>query len=305
MKKLILIALIFLALKAKAQETYINMLDSNVVWSQVDITLEGPDYFKYDYIIMGDTFIDSKQYYKLFRDGSLDYEPMGFIRQNDSGKVYFRMVEENTINDICYVQSIGDPTLNSDLLLMDFGAQAGDTIQLPFNDPQYPSSGYIVVNSVELIEIEGLMRRVINFSDNFAIEGNWIEGIGSDMGLFVFWCPIGLGEYTQLRCYSNGEPIYGDCVTGIAEVITNTELLIYPNPASEMVNISVAENVKVVKVRVYEATGRVVIESANGLPLGEGGLRGIDVRNLQPGIYLIEVETEDGYREVKRVVIEK
>jgi len=48
-----------------------------------------------------------------------------------------------------------------------------------------------------------------------------------------------------------------------------------------------------------------VIEALNGLPLGGGGLRGIDVRNLKPGMYLLEVETEDGQREVKRIVLER
>jgi len=84
----------------------------------------------------------------------------------------------------------------------------------------------------------------------------------------------------------------------------NLGLVVYPNPARETVNITVAENVKVATVRVYEVTGRVVIKATNGLPLGEGGLRGIDVRNLKPGMYLIEVETKNGLREIKRIVVE-
>jgi len=87
-------------------------------------------------------------------------------------------------------------------------------------------------------------------------------------------------------------------------------LQVYPNPASETVNISVAENVLVEQLRIYEITGRIVLEKAvNGLPLGVPiaigrGLRGIDVRYLKPGMYLMEVETKDGQREVKRFVVE-
>ena len=91
----------------------------------------------------------------------------------------------------------------------------------------------------------------------------------------------------------------------IAEIPkTDLGMQVYPNPASEVVNISVAENVKVAKMRVYEVTGRVImVQAINGLPLGEGGLRGIDVSDLSPGMYLLEVETRDGLKEVKRVVI--
>jgi len=97
-----------------------------------------------------------------------------------------------------------------------------------------------------------------------------------------------------------------DTIVGIAEIPkVDLGLKVYPNPASVTINISVSENVKIAAVRIYEVSGRVVLEKAiNGLPLGGGGLRGIDIRHLSPGMYLIEVETEDGYREVKRLVVE-
>jgi len=77
-----------------------------------------------------------------------------------------------------------------------------------------------------------------------------------------------------------------DTIVGIAEIPkVDLGLRVYPNPASETINISVSENIKVERIRVYEVTGRVVLEKAiNGLPLGEGGLRGIDVSHLKPGI---------------------
>ena len=81
-------------------------------------------------------------------------------------------------------------------------------------------------------------------------------------------------------------------------------LVVYPNPASGFVNVAVAANVKVDKVRVYEVTGRVVLIQSPLIPLRQGGTISLDVGGLSPGMYLFEVETRDGQREVKRLVVE-
>ena len=307
MKKILLIVIIFLALQAKAQETYFNMLDSNVIWSQVDISTE-PETptvsTPYEYRTDGDTIIEGKAYFKIIKD---DYEEpflAGYMRQNDSGQVYFRIVEEGILDNICYLFAVGDPPLNTDLLLMDFGVNIGDTITFPF-ESTFSDDSIVYIYSVQYNEIAGEPHRIVYYSNDFDVDGSWIEGVGSNMGLFSFWCPPGLGEYTELSCYWNNEPIYGNCVTSIVEVKTELDLLIFPNPARKIVYITIANNVKIEKIRVFEVTGRVIFEKAfYGILPDEDGMRGIDVRALSPGIYLIEVETEDGLREVKRIVVE-
>jgi hypothetical protein len=117
--------------------------------------------------------------------------------------------------------------------------------------------------------------------------------------------PEGIQTAIAVKVDSLGCLVAGcDTIVGIAEIPkVDLGLRVYPNPASEVINIWVNENVRVEWIRIYEVSGKVVIEAINGLPLGEGGLRGIDVRYLSPGMYLLEVETEDGFREVKRIVI--
>jgi hypothetical protein len=117
--------------------------------------------------------------------------------------------------------------------------------------------------------------------------------------------PEGIQTAIAVKVDSLGCLVAGcDTIVGIAEIPKiDLGLKVYPNPASETINISVSENVKVEKISIYEVTGRVVIEAINGLPLGEGGLRGIDISNLSPGMYLIEVETKDGLQEVTRLVV--
>jgi hypothetical protein len=77
-------------------------------------------------------------------------------------------------------------------------------------------------------------------------------------------------------------------------------LEVYPNPASETVNISVGENVKVKRIRIYEVMGRVVLESR----MNENNMK-MDVGELLSGVYLVEVVTKDGYKEIQRLVISK
>ena len=62
----------------------------------------------------------------MSRDGIYSY---GLIRQTDEGKVYFRFTEENL-----YMFCDGTYPLNEDILLMDFSAELGDTILLPYSE---------------------------------------------------------------------------------------------------------------------------------------------------------------------------
>ena len=95
-----------------------------------------------------------------------------------------------------------------------------------------------------------------------------------------------------------------DTLVGIAEIPkANLGLRVWPNPASEVVNISVAENVKVERIKVYEITGRVVLDQSPQPPSPRGSAISFDISDLSPGIYLVEVKTKTGQREVKRVVI--
>jgi len=310
MKKLLLIAFVFLALQAKAQETYINMLDSNVAWYQVTIDAGFPEpvYYYHNYFIDGDTIINDTAFYKLFlnTDASSGTTYSGYIREDAAGKVYMRFTSQVSL---CPFSDIDFP-LNQDLLLLDFSVNLHDTIDAPFG---WDENANILIEDVDSILINGTYRKKIWFGSYGAGSfrgGSWIEGIGGDIGgLFNYWCDMGNGAGTDLLCYvKNDDIVYSpgnNCLVGINEYSKKEiGLKLNPNPAYEVVNISVAENVKIAMVRVYEVTGRIVlVQALNGLPLGGGGLRGIDVSDLKPGIYLIEVETREGLREVKRVVI--
>ena len=73
---------------------------------------------------------------------------------------------------------------------------------------------------------------------------------------------------------------------------------IYPVPASEMINVTVSQNTgKNANYQVYSVDGKAVM---NGNISGQDN--SINIRNLEPGIYLLEVITSDGRRDSKPFV---
>jgi hypothetical protein len=305
MKNLVLITIVFLALQAKSQENFIKMLGDNVVWHYKTDPLEFQTYF-YQYYTDGDTVMDNKTYYKLFHNFSTNSDFLyGYIREDDEGKVYIRYAGIDSVEPC---GGFNYPT-NEDLLFMDFGAEVGDSILVvdsiynPYSDTEY---AFII--DVQVEEIAGQMRRKIEYSSFFS-GGFWIEGIGSGFYNDFDQMYCGIGEwFTELLCFVvNDSIVYSmddNCLVGISENSkTNLGLEIFPNPSNDMINISVTENVKVAKVRVYEVSGRVLLVQSPIIPLRQGTIA-LDVSQLKPGMYLIEVETENGFREVKRIVVE-
>ena len=136
------------------------------------------------------------------------------------------------------------------------------------------------------------------FNGNFYEASVTIEGFGtlSPKSRISFQCDAS----------TNADQIYIDAVriSGLAsssrtefdKVLTvgqylgpldvSTEVKIYPNPASEEVHIT--SNVPIVSVRIMDMTGKVyrTIDGRDEFHLKS------DIRELEPAIYLINVQTE-------------
>lgn len=85
-----------------------------------------------------------------------------------------------------------------------------------------------------------------------------------------------------------------DGVSGTA-VTDVPELSIAPNPVADVLQITAPGVVE--GVRVYESTGRLVLEVARGSAR-------VATAGLAPGLYVLEVELDDGRRAVRRFVRE-
>jgi PKD repeat protein len=88
---------------------------------------------------------------------------------------------------------------------------------------------------------------------------------------------------------------------GINEVTMNDGLSIYPNPASEQINISLEGDVQQVQVEIYTITGQ--LETQHQLNLGNGIVETLDISNLKTGVYIFKMNTANNAI-TQRLVIE-
>ena len=102
--------------------------------------------------------------------------------------------------------------------------------------------------------------------------GNGCPGIG-DLAQFVITSNLGTVYYDNLYLHKN-------TVLGIGENVAPT-VKMYPNPASNVLNIESTSNIE--KVAVYNVLGQQVISE---VPNKE--LVSIDVTNLQIGVYVVK-----------------
>lgn len=89
----------------------------------------------------------------------------------------------------------------------------------------------------------------------------------------------------------------GDAYTAVSNSIAITDLNVYPNPSSGLVNIQTANNIN--KVSIVTVTGK---ECYTGLYNASNIT--IDLTNLTKGMYLVEVYTADGSNSVSKLSVE-
>ena len=117
----------------------------------------------------------------------------------------------------------------------------------------------------------------------------------------VLWGAPGNGtvdliESTEGSCVGSAETFevtIDDCI-GIDEDIEEN-LSIYPNPATDVINIQ-SENV-IKSIKLMDLTGREIVNESNYSKTYQ-----LSASNLKPGVYLLVIEMEKTI--VKRVVIE-
>jgi hypothetical protein len=300
MKYSVLIFIIFFPIIYLGQEIFIPMVGSDVQWQERTFNVEGQTNDYYSYFTSGDTLFSEIAYYKLFHDDIS--QPLGFLRENEDGQVYFKTFQPNINLNACGVQTLDSSLLNQDLLLVDFNLEIGDTLFSPFYNTEEFIVSYIVVYNVETINTGGFSRKVVSFFDNLEAEGNFVEGVGSDFGLFRFWCTEGIGVTNHLDCYLNEQqPIYGSCVVDIQE-LAQVKINLYPNPTSGNTHINWDKAIQVESISIVNLSGSRVYHRDN-LAKSSSAIN-IDVHDFSPGMYFVELITGEGERASKKLIIE-
>jgi hypothetical protein len=302
-----------LCITTQAQEyTYIPMVKPGIqIWTCIassehymyynNITgqwVGGQNYCKFA-LTEDDTIIDNLTFKKLylFTDSVFDVSTaqcIGGLREENK-KVYY--------NAETYFQG----QYFERGLLCDFSLSKGDTFYYGVLSEGY-NSPYNVID-VDTIDINGVQRRRITIgsrsNSDFYYSNNEvckiIEGIGNELGLLfnieeALWTK---SKYTNasLRCYEyNGELQYhqgaegcGNPYLGLNEIQEEDNTVsIYPNPASESITIG-SENI-IKSIEIYNPLGQRVYQTKVNAKL-----KSIDINSLPKGIYIIGVNTEEGY----------
>lgn len=79
----------------------------------------------------------------------------------------------------------------------------------------------------------------------------------------------------------------GSGTTGQAMVKSNQNLLVYPNPANDILHIHTNNLNGNASVQISDLSGKIFNYNLNNN-------QGIDVTNLQPGMYILQVQTQQG-----------
>ena len=92
--------------------------------------------------------------------------------------------------------------------------------------------------------------------------------------------------------------IDGKTLHGVEELEHTSSIVnLYPNPVSNMLNVSISENTEIIQTCIFDLMGRRVWQS--------GFTKQIPVGNLNDGLYFISLTTAQGQVITQKFIISK
>lgn len=247
-----------------------------------------------EYIIDGNTVKILTQTTHL--PGSTNYPDETFMLHQEDNRVYLHL----------WIDDSEEFTL-----LYDFNASQGDTIWIsePYNlNEETPKQMALVIDSTYTITIEGVEFLAYNhhlpYDHDWFFHGRSIEHIGwiSDIVPYNHWL-MDLGYSPgELRCFTSGDfswqtnpnlpcdTIYSVTVNVEELNYTESEILLFPNPASSLLNISfTTQPWEKITIEVLDVSGRLLIKNVFE-PENEIQL---NINNLKQGTYFVRAITSN------------
>lgn len=276
-------------------QRYHEFPTANVQWNvyfEYSVQEHPTDTVLLRYVLEGDTTINEVNYVRLCLKSSEDeaavLTPVGGLREAEQ-KVYY-------IGD----DFMGYPS-GEELVLYDFGKQAGDTV---FHSRAY----FSIIESIDSVEINQHYRKRFKISATsrnsnyyFPNEEYWIEGIGSiKSGLLghVTAIPTCCYQYWEHVCFKENDilvylnPNFNACEPGflshnntIAE--HPSKIKVYPNPFTQKLIIENTEGENF-RLRLIDRSGRVVVEQTL---IGTTTI--LDL-TIAPNVYFVQICKDDG-----------
>jgi len=290
MKKLVLLITI---LSAKAQTSvYYSFPDSNAYWCQTMQWFDGTCDHNYNFTssFCNDTIINSMTYHQIQESG-FEYSSLCM----SGGYNYWCCLpirEDSSQRKVYYYDNFNQV----EKMMYDFNLQIGDTLDA--TKVIWGSPNYIhIVTSVDSILINGQYRKRFNYSGPFTSgcsDSSIIEGIGGISGLRSG--PSTCFEYfaSLISFEKNGIGMYPDSaancsvISGIKNIVTDNYLHIYPNPATDKINVTLNSN-EVSEIILYDISSRKLLQQQFTSSVT------LNMEQFANGIYIYEVRDKNGW----------
>lgn len=250
---------------------------------------------EYETLVVGDTIIDNKTFFKLHRYGmEYYYDDPNQFEIVDSMEVdrFVGLIRENTQKQVEFINP-GSNTIN---IIFDFNITLGDTI--PVFD--FGAGSYInaKVEATEVVEICGVLRNkyTIWFYEYGSLPSYIIDGIGSSAGILPVYEYFEQGSF--LNCYSDNNC---NCFENVVntEVVDTEEMQIeiFPNPVTANEFTILSERDLSFEIEIYNAVGERML-----LNKREDSTHLINTSNWPSGCYYLKIK-KDGYQKMEKLIV--
>jgi hypothetical protein len=237
-------------------------------------------------------------------DGSVDLEDGIITTNNNSGRWEYPANQALIQNDTMFnIASL--PSGTHDVLYIVEGICQADTTVASINVYGVSSAGNGMTISVCKNEPINLYAAL---SGNVDIGGDWYDFNGNLLPNSQPTSPGLQAQYNYTYIVSNGicpadtalvEVNVGNCVwVGLEEELF-TDITVYPNPTSIILNIVNPSNTSSLKVEMIDMNGRVVLVENSALNNASEATFAID--HLEKGIYTLRVYNDEGQKIFKIV----
>lgn len=258
MKKIIIISLCLLFANITKGQVYIPFPTDSASWVYYTYSNPHKDLLPQSNLL-GDTLIKGLVFQKYGNPIS------GYVTcyfHVDDKKVYWL---HNNINN----HNINDTTIR---LLYDFDLNIGDSIFYPNFDLVTTENNYIyVLDSIDYFQTNIDVRKRFNFKiintnmPQSSFGGTyWIEGIGEPHAVdFIsnqyYVLNIIEGSRNLICFFHNNQHVYGtDCTVKVDEFVLNDNLLVYPNPFVDNIQMIIPEDFSPVGCSIYDINGKII-----------------------------------------------
>ncbi|MBN2762362.1 MAG: T9SS type A sorting domain-containing protein, partial [Bacteroidales bacterium] len=227
------------------------------------------------YYIRDDTFINTRNYFKIYKSGVAFYD-LPFYYNN----IYVGAIREED-NKVYYIKK----SRRTESWLYDFNLEVGDTIK----------SDIAQGNTIKLIDTLPGGRKILYYDLGHYTEAFLIEGIGTNGGLLsggTGYIPLHSGECsTFLICYAeNGELVY-QCPPHFesnCDIVNPDHQYTIQSSAKWLINKEIDSDTLIDYARYqYYILGDTVI---NSIPYYKFYKKGKELIQIDPGIYSCKID---------------